>query len=297
MLAALMTAFGSRTNAIPIGGYGTFDGVMANSFRRPRIEGTFRGERMRAFDVVWGAVNGAVVIENSYANVKDVTLSSGTSSIQADGQFSLGFPRRDGGEEINARIRIIRRPLTDLRHAFGIDDYDVDGLMSGEFHVYGGYQNPLGFGLMAIVDGVAYGEPFDTASANVRLEGSGVRLDSITISKGNGRAMGAAYVGWRSGTYSFNISGRDISVESMALAQSGRMPLSGLVDFTAGGSGTFDDAALRRARDDPRLFRGRRRHRPARGRHQHQRRHDDAQGRGGLVPSRRLGRRPHRADA
>ena len=71
-----MTAFGSRTNAIPIGGYGSFDGVMANSFRRPRIEGTFRGERMRAFDVVWGSVNGAVVIEDSYANVKDVVLAS-----------------------------------------------------------------------------------------------------------------------------------------------------------------------------------------------------------------------------
>ncbi len=51
-----------------------------------------------------------------------------TPSIHADGRFSLGFPRRDGGEEINARIRIIRRPLADLRHAFGIDDYDVDGV-------------------------------------------------------------------------------------------------------------------------------------------------------------------------
>jgi hypothetical protein len=240
LLAGLMTAFGNRTNAIPIGGYGTFDGVMANSFRRPRIEGTFRGERMRAFDVVWGSVNGAVVIEDSYANVKDVTLVSSGSSIHADGRFSLGFPRRDGGEEINARIRLIHRPLVDLRQAFGIEDYDVDGLMSGEFHVYGGYQNPYGFGLMAIVDGVAYGEPFETASASVRLEGSGVRLDSIALAKGNGRAVGAAYVGWRSGTYSFNINGRDISVESIALARSERMPLSGLVDFTAGGSGTFD---------------------------------------------------------
>ncbi len=207
LLAGLMTAFGSRTNAIPIGGYGSFDGVMANSFRRPRIEGTFRGERMRAFDVVWGSANGAVVIENAYANVKDVVLASGTATIQADGRFSLGFPRRDGGEEINARIRVLRRPLADLRHGFGLDDYDVDGLMSGEFHVYGAYQNPYGFGRMAIVDGVAYGEPFETASANVRLEGTGVRLDGIEVSKGNGRGTGAAYVAWSSATYSFNFDG------------------------------------------------------------------------------------------
>jgi len=48
LLAGLMTAFGNPTNAIPIGGYGTFDGLMLNSFSRPRIEGTFTGERMRA---------------------------------------------------------------------------------------------------------------------------------------------------------------------------------------------------------------------------------------------------------
>ena len=53
-----MTAFGNPTNAIPIGGYGTFDGVMLNSFSRPRIEGTFAGERMRAFDVDWGSGKG-----------------------------------------------------------------------------------------------------------------------------------------------------------------------------------------------------------------------------------------------
>ena len=28
---------------------------MVNNVRRPRIEGVFRGERIRAFDVVWGS--------------------------------------------------------------------------------------------------------------------------------------------------------------------------------------------------------------------------------------------------
>ena len=55
LFAGVLTAFGSRTGVIPIGGYGTFDGVMVNNVRRPRIEGAFTGERMRAFDVVWGS--------------------------------------------------------------------------------------------------------------------------------------------------------------------------------------------------------------------------------------------------
>jgi TamB, inner membrane protein subunit of TAM complex len=240
LLAGLMTAFGSSTNAIPIAGYGTFDGVMLNSFSSPRIEGTFAGERMRAFDVEWGAARGSAVIENSYADVKELVIRSGDSEILADGLFSVGYPRRDNGEEINARIRITRRPLNDLRHAFELDDYPLEGLLSGEFHVYGPYTRPYGFGTMAIADGTAYHETFETATASLRLEGGGVRLDNIVVLKGGGRGTGAAYVGWDS-TYQFNFDVQGIPVESLAVAQSPNTPqLSGLLDFTAGGSGTFD---------------------------------------------------------
>ena len=240
MFAGVLTAFGSRTGVIDIGGYGTFDGVMVNSFRRPRIEGRFAGERMRAFDVVWGSVTGDAVIENSYADVSNALVGSAGSTMNVAGRFSLGYPRRDGGEEINARIQVIRRPLSDLRHAFALDDYDVDGLFSGEFKVTGKYLEPEGGGQMAIVDGVAYGESFDSAIAGVGLEGEGIRLDNLQIVKGGARATGAAYVGLN-GTYSFNLDGRGIPVESIDLMTSEAMPaLSGRLDFSAGGSGVFE---------------------------------------------------------
>src|SRR5690606_14975983 len=128
------------------------------------------------------------------------------------------------------RITVVRRPLVDLRNAFGIQEYDFDGLLSGEFHVYGAYTTPYGFGQMVIDEGVAYGEPFDTATAGVRIEGSGVRLDSIQIAKASGRATGAAYVGLN-GTYSFNLDGVRIPVESVAVVRAeDTPPLSGVID-------------------------------------------------------------------
>jgi hypothetical protein len=239
IFAGLLTAFGAPTRAIPIGGYGTFDGVMLNAFRRPRIEGRFAGEEMRAFGVVWGAVRGDAIIENSYADVKNVVVTSGLSAIRTDGRFSLGYPRRDGGEQIDAIIRIERRPIADLRRAFGLDDYNLDGIFSGEFHVFGEYQRPFGFGALTIDDGIAYGEAFESANAGVLLEGNGVRLDNIQIVKGGGRGTGAAFVGWN-GTYSFNLEARDIAVETLTTTSQSTLPLSGLLDVTAGGSGNFD---------------------------------------------------------
>ena len=49
---------------------------MIDSLRRPRIEGRFNGERMRAFDVNWGTTTGDVAIENSYADVRNVVIAA-----------------------------------------------------------------------------------------------------------------------------------------------------------------------------------------------------------------------------
>ncbi|HXG88095.1 MAG TPA: translocation/assembly module TamB domain-containing protein [Vicinamibacterales bacterium] len=239
-LAGLMTAFGSPTRATEMDGAGQFDGVLVGAFRRPRIDGHFRTRAMRAFDVVWGDAEGDVVIENSYANVSKVVITRGKARIDASGLFSLGFPRRDRGEEINARIRIENRPVSDLADAFDLEDYPIEGLLSGEFHVYGPYTRPFGFGRMTITNLTAYDERFESASAGLRFEGNGVRLDALEIVKGTGGITGAAYVGWN-GTYSFNTDGRNIAVESLDLATFPDTPaLTGMIDFSATGSGTFE---------------------------------------------------------
>jgi hypothetical protein len=239
VLAGIMTAFGSPTGAVPVGGSGQFDGVMLLAFTRPRVEGTFAGTSMRAWDTNWGSGSAKVAIENGYAIVSESVITDGASEIKADGTFSLGYPRRDKGEEINARIFMTRRPLKDLRHAFQLDDYPVEGFVSGEYHLYGKYETPFGFGRLAIDRGVAYGETFDTATASLRFEGAGVRLDGLEIRKSTGGVTGAAWVGW-DGNYSFNADGTRIPVESLVTTSFPRAPLSGVLQFTATGTGTFE---------------------------------------------------------
>jgi hypothetical protein len=240
VLAGIMTTFGAPTGAVPIDGNGEFDGRMLASFTKPRIEGTFRGDRLRAWDVVWGKGIADVVIENGYAIVANAVLTSGKSEIRADGQFSLGYPRKDLGEEIDARVRLNRRPLPDLRHAFQLDEYPLDGLVSGDFHLYGPYERPFGFGNMAIDQGVAYSETFERATSSLRFEGNGVRLDSLEIKKSSGAVTGAAYVGWE-GDYSFNADGARIPVESLKTVTFPQAPPSGVLQFSASGAGTFEE--------------------------------------------------------
>ena len=126
-----------------------------------------------------------------------------------------------------------------MRHAFQLDDWPLDGTMSGEFHLYGKYETPEGFGRLQIDQGSAWREPFETATSSLRFEGPRVRLDGIEATKAGGRMTGAAYVGW-DGTYSFNFSGRRVPVETLNALNYPQAQLSGLLDFTAGGSGVFE---------------------------------------------------------
>jgi hypothetical protein len=241
LLAGIMTAFGASTRAIPIDGVGRFDGVLLGAFRRPRIEGRFVGAEMRTFGVTWGAVDGDVVIDNAYANVSRAVIRSGDSRIDVSGQFSIGYPRRDGGEEIDARVRIENRTVRDFLAAFDLEDYNVHGMLSTDLHLYGAYTRPLGFGRLAIRQGTAYGEPFDEGTAALRFEGTGVRVDGVDVRKAGTTITGAAYVGWN-GTYSFNADGRGLAAEALAvLARETGPGFTGLVDFSANGSGSFDE--------------------------------------------------------
>lgn len=238
-LAAIMNAVGTSTRAIPIGGRGEFEGLMTGAFRAPRIVGRFLGDDMRAWDVNWGRISGAVTIFNSYAEVRDGRVSAGDAEMDVDGRFSIGFPRRDGSEELDARIQIRRWPVTDLRHAFALDDYPVTGALSGDFHIYDRYLGPQGFGRMSMSNITAYGEFFEQARAALTFEGGQVRLDAIEATKGAGEVTGAALVRWE-GTYSFDVGGRQIALDQVAALSYPQVPMTGLVSFSATGSGSFE---------------------------------------------------------
>ena len=239
LLAGIISDFGAPTGPVPFGGFGEFDGVMLGPFRDPRVEGTFTGHDLRAWDTIWGDGTAKIAFEHHYINVTGGVVRLGRSEIDADGLFSTGYPRDDGGEQIDARFKVVDRDLAALRHAFEIDDYPVSGRMSGDFHLTGEYERPVGFGGMTIDDGTAYGEPFEKAKASLRFDGSGVRLDNAVIAKSTGSVTGAAFIGWNS-TYAFNADGRRIPVDRLAFLAYPQVPLSGLAEFTADGNGTFD---------------------------------------------------------
>ena len=239
VLAGILTDLGAPTAVIPLGGWGTFSGTLTGPLAKPRIEGDVMAEDVRAWDTLWGVGTAHVTVENGYAQVRDGHMRTGDSDMRAEGRFSLGYPRADHGEEIDARIWAERRDIDSLRHAFELDDYPVTGLLSGEVHLTGGYESPVGFGTMSVADLVAYDEVFQSGDASLRFDGAGVHVDGITAHKWEGRVTGSAQLQW-AGTYAFEATGTGIPAEHITLLEYPYMQPSGPVQFTAAGSGTFD---------------------------------------------------------
>jgi hypothetical protein len=238
LLTGILTAAGSPTSPTELGGAGAFDGVLLHSIRNPRIEGNVTAERLKAWDVDWGSGRARLVYENGYLDIAEGGVHKGESGLTIDGRFALGYPRKDKGEEINARFNIDRWEAADLRHWFDLDEYPLDGPMTGELHLYGAYQQPFGFGRISVAPFTAFEEVFSSTTAALRFEGSGLWLDAMEMKKGTGAVRGAAYVGWDA-TYSFNVDGRAVPAESVAMMQFPQWPLTGAVDFSASGSGAF----------------------------------------------------------
>jgi hypothetical protein len=241
VLAAIMTAVGGPTGAIEVGGRGTFNGRMTGSFSSPRIEGHFTGDAVRAWDVTWGTAAADLVIENKYVDITH-SLITGEAGAQivADGRYALGF-RDDGAEEIRARVRLEHWPLADLRHAFTLDDWPVEGTIGlADLDLRGRYKTMFGSGPLQIDQGHAWHEGFDVATGDLTLEGTGLRIGRIELRKGSeGLIQGAARIGW-DGTYDFSATGSGIDVETLDNFKVPSAPLSGRLTINnVHGSGTF----------------------------------------------------------
>lgn len=240
LLVAIMTAVSGPTRAVEVGGRGTFDGVMTGSFSSPRIEGRFAGEGVRAWDVRWGRAAADLVIQQGYIDIRNSRIGdTDDAHIVADGRYALGF-RNDDAEEIRARVQMANWPIADLRHAFLLDDWPMDGSMAElDLDLRGQYRNMFGSGRMRIAQGRAWGESFDGATADLELEGTGMRVSRIDLQKGDGRMFGAARIGW-DGTYAFNADGVGVAVESLDTFRVEEAPLSGRLRFKVSGAGEFE---------------------------------------------------------
>ena len=88
---------------------------MLGAFRRPRIEGRFAGDRMRAWDVDWGDADGDFVDREQLRRRQPRGRSrAAVSTMDVDGRSRSAIRAPTAARRSNARIRMTDRPVDDL---------------------------------------------------------------------------------------------------------------------------------------------------------------------------------------
>ena len=244
LFTALMSNIGRPTGAIEVGGRGTFDGTLTRSFANPRIAGAFDGRAMYAWKEVWGRATGNLIVEDRYLFLTDaVVLHPGGGRIVTSGKYSLGFPRADGRDEIDAHIRAENMPLEPLKNAFTLMEWPIEGrLAMADIRLTGRYERPGGGGQLLIENGLAWSETFASARSGIEFGGDGsLRLTGLEIMKGQGTATGSAWLSWADKSYAFNLRSPGLQIEDLSLLKFDP-PFSGRLQLHATGAGSFDSA-------------------------------------------------------
>ena len=244
LLAAIMTAVGGPTRAVEVQGRGTFAGEMTGTFSSPHVDGRFQGESLHVWDVTWGTAVADIAIEGGYVDITNSRILGRETEavIVPKGRFALGF-REDAAEEIAAQVVISNWPMEDLKVAFGLEDWSMDGTVGlADLNLRGEYREMYGSGHVRIDRGVAWGERFESARAEVELEGDGMLIRALEMQKGPALIHGSARVGW-DGTYAFNADGDAVPVERLDNFSFEETPLTGRLRFTASGAGDFESPA------------------------------------------------------
>ena len=239
LLSAILAERHAPTRVIDVGGRGTFDGVMTESFRDFHAAGTFAGESIWAFGVRWPKVSGGVVIADNFVTVTggEIRGSDPLAHIHVDGKFAIGS--NTAGDDLTGKFAVTHWPLTDFKVAFGQTTWPIEGIGSATLDLHGPYRALVGTGTLRIDQGSAWQEPFDAATTGMTFEGRDLLLNSIEMTKGAGRMHGTALIKWDN-TYSFDATGEHVAVEALHNFKVPAAPLSGQLDFRVSGAGSFD---------------------------------------------------------
>jgi translocation and assembly module TamB len=241
LLAAILTERGSQTNAIPVGGAFTFDGKLTESFAALRAAGRFDGASIYAFKNTWGRTTGDIVLHDNGVDITSglVTGAMPGSRIDINGRFALGYRTDPTVEEMRATIHVEKWPVADFKQSFDLVDWPIDGTGTADLKLSGPYKRLVGDGTLRIDNGVAWKEPFDSAIGTLSFRGTGLAINPLRIMKGPGVIRGGASINWTDSTYTFNVDGAGVRVDTLSNFSSEKAKLTGVLKFTAEGQGSF----------------------------------------------------------
>jgi translocation and assembly module TamB len=235
---------------------GTAKGQIADLDVKGHLQATNAEFKLDTTDVlIDSVVTDAEYSPNTGVVVASSTIKRGTAVLNVTGKIA---PRKvvsrrgvttylwDDGMALDAKAQLADAQIVDVMQIAGQQGkVSLTGTVALNGHAVGTLRSLSGGGHLSLMNGVAYGEPYDSAVADLTVQGKDIEANNVVLKLHGMQVAGNG--GYDMGTDRLHghIAGRDILLSKLLTMQKAKSELDGTLNFVADASGTMTEPGLK----------------------------------------------------
>ncbi len=263
----LLTTLGLEGNgnkgsaAIPVVLHGAldFNGTARGEVRDLNVKGHVQATELEfalgSTDVQMDSlVADAEYSPNSGVVVASSTIRRGTAVLNASGEVR---PRRevsrrgvvtyewDEGMALDAKLQLADAQVVDVLQLAGQQKIPLTGTVVANAHVVGTIKNLNGSGHLALANGVVYGEPYESAVAELTVQGQDVEASKVVVKAHGMQLAGNGGYDLASERFHGHVEGHDLVLSKFETVRRANLNADGILTLIADANGTLTDPGVK----------------------------------------------------
>jgi translocation and assembly module TamB len=235
---------------------GTARGKIADLDVKGHLQATNAEFALGTTDVLLDSiVTDAEYSPNTGVVLASSTIKRGTAVLNVEGKI---VPRQvagrrgavtyvwDDGMTLDAKVQLANAQVTDVLQIAGQQGkVPLTGTMGMNIHAAGALKSLSGGGHVALANGVAYGEPYESAVADVAMEGKSIEVTNVVLKAHGMQIAGKGEYDWGSEHLNAHMEGKDLLLSKFVTVQNAKSDFDGVVSVVADASGTLKEPGLK----------------------------------------------------
>lgn len=264
----LLTTIGLEANgkkgaaAIPVNLHGAvhFIGTARGAARNLDVKGHVEAQNIEFAMGSTDALIDSVVADAEYSPSTGIAVASSTirrdtATLHATGTME---PRRvvsrrgavsyewDNGMALDATVDLGDAQISDLLEIAGQQNkIPISGSISARAHVTGTVEDPTGTGQIALTNGVAYGEPFESLTTNLAVHGKAIDATKLVLKAHGMQVTGNGGYDMASEHMHGHIEGHELELAKFETVKKAVPAVTGRVTLVADANGTLTEPNLK----------------------------------------------------
>ncbi|WP_353073552.1 translocation/assembly module TamB domain-containing protein [Tunturiibacter gelidoferens] len=235
---------------------GTAKGKIADLDMKGHLQATNAEFALGTTDVLIDSlVTDAEYSPNTGVVVASSTIKRGTAVLNAEGKIA---PRKvvsrfgkttylwDDGMALDAKVQLANAQVVDVLQIAGQQEkVSLTGTVALNGHAVGTLRSLSGGGHLSLMNGVAYGEPYESAVADLTVQGKDVEATNVVLRLHGMQIAGNGGYDMSTDRLHGHIEGHDIQLSKFETVKKTKNDVDGTVNLVADANGTLTQPGLK----------------------------------------------------